>query len=193
MLALLPLIFQLAPTIANWIGGSRAEAVVGQVAAAVTAVTGVADPHTDAGAVAVQAALQGKPELAAALQQRLAEITSAQHRADQDAQTERFKAAIADTVSARQATTDLTKAGSAIAWGAPLVSLTVLATFGLVMGATLTRSLPAGSETILNMLLGTLGAMATSVVSYWVGSSAGSAQKTDLMARNQAPSGPLAR
>jgi hypothetical protein len=34
------------------------------------------------------------------------------------------------------------------------------------------------------MLLGTLAAMATSVVSYWVGSSAGSAQKTDLLYRS---------
>ena len=50
--------------------------------------------------------------------------------------------------------------------------------------AALTRALPAGSETILNMLLGTLAAMATSTVSYWVGSSAGSAQKTDMLYRS---------
>jgi hypothetical protein len=31
------------------------------------------------------------------------------------------------------------------------------------------------------MLLGTLAAMATSVVGYWVGSSAGSDRKTDLL------------
>jgi hypothetical protein len=64
------------------------------------------------------------------------------------------------------------------------VSLLVLVTFGVVMWAALTRTLPAGSETILNMLLGTLAAMATSTVSYWVGSSAGSAQKTDLLYRS---------
>jgi hypothetical protein len=34
------------------------------------------------------------------------------------------------------------------------------------------------------MLLGTLAAMATSTVSYWVGSSAGSQQKTDLLYRS---------
>ncbi len=41
--------------------------------------------------------------------------------------------------------------------------------------------MPPGSAkstyTVLNVLLGTLGAMATSVVGYWVGSSAGSARK----------------
>ena len=47
--------------------------------------------------------------------------------------------------------------------------------------------LPPGSAkstyAILNMLLGTLAAMATSVVSYWVGSSAGSARKDEHIAR----------
>ena len=41
----------------------------------------------------------------------------------------------------------------------------------------------------LGVLLGTLAAMATSTVGYWVGSSAGSAQKTDLLYRS-APSEP---
>jgi hypothetical protein len=47
--------------------------------------------------------------------------------------------------------------------------------------------LPPGSAkstyASLNMLLGTLAAMATSVVSYWVGSSAGSARKDERIAR----------
>ncbi len=48
--------------------------------------------------------------------------------------------------------------------------------------------MPPGSAkstyAILNMLLGTLAAMATSTVSYWLGSSAGSAQKTDMLYRS---------
>jgi hypothetical protein len=47
--------------------------------------------------------------------------------------------------------------------------------------------LPPGSAkstyASLNMLLGTLAAMATSVVSYWVGSSAGSARKDEHIAQ----------
>ena len=54
--------------------------------------------------------------------------------------------------------------------------------------------LPPGSAkstyASLNMLLGTLAAMATSVVSYWVGSSAGSARKDEHIA--QLASGQLA-
>ena len=46
--------------------------------------------------------------------------------------------------------------------------------------------LPPGSAkstyASLNVLLGTLGAMATSVVGYWVGSSAGSARKDERLA-----------
>ena len=46
--------------------------------------------------------------------------------------------------------------------------------------------LPPGSAkstyAVLNVLLGTLGAMATSVVTYWVGSSAGSARKDARLA-----------
>jgi hypothetical protein len=40
---------------------------------------------------------------------------------------------------------------------------------------------------ILNMLLGTLAAMATSTVAYWVGSSSGSAQKNDMLYRSTPP------
>lgn len=46
--------------------------------------------------------------------------------------------------------------------------------------------LPPGSAkstyAVLNVLLGTLGAMATNVVGYWVGSSAGSARKDARLA-----------
>jgi membrane protein DedA with SNARE-associated domain len=48
----------------------------------------------------------------------------------------------------------------------------------------LTRGVSPGNETAANMLLGTLAAMATSVVSYWVGSSAGSARKDDRLTRS---------
>jgi len=47
--------------------------------------------------------------------------------------------------------------------------------------------MPPGSAkstyAVLNVLLGTLGAMATSVVAYWVGSSVKSVRKDDRLAR----------
>lgn len=45
------------------------------------------------------------------------------------------------------------------------------------------RTIPLGSEAIMNTLLGTLSAMVMTVVSYWVGSSAGSARKDERLAQ----------
>ncbi|MBC7800023.1 MAG: hypothetical protein H7Z10_05330, partial [Gemmatimonadaceae bacterium] len=79
----------------------------------------------------------------------------------------------------------LASAGSAMAWGAPVVSLVVLLTFGAVVALVLVQAVPPDSETVLNVLLGTLGAMATNVVGYWVGSSAGSARKDARLAARE--------
>lgn len=184
MLALIPLAIQIAPTIAKWLFGSDSATVVQQVANVVTQVTGVAAPHTDDGMAAVEAVLQGKPELALQIQVQLAKIaadremeTDRTAEAARKAELESLLAQIADTNSARRQTIALAEAGSKIAYGAPVVSALVLITFAIVMTLAFSRSLPPGSETILNMLLGSLAAMATSVVSYWVGSSAGSARK----------------
>ena len=52
-----------------------------------------------------------------------------------------------------------------------------------VMALALFREMPPRSEALMNVLLGTLAAMATSVVGYWVGSSVGSARKDDRLAK----------
>jgi hypothetical protein len=123
------------------------------------------------------------------------QVQLAKIAADQEAEADRASEAarkadldvllaqIADTDGARRQTVALAQTGSKIAYGASVVSALVLITFAVVMTLAFTRSLPTGSETILNMLLGSLAAMATSVVSYWVGSSAGSARKDVQLAR----------
>lgn len=88
-----------------------------------------------------------------------------------------------DRADARSQTVELAKAGSRIAWGAPAVSLVVLATFGAVLALVLTKSIPTGQETTVSLMLGALTTMATAVVSYWVGSSAGSKAKDELLRR----------
>lgn len=103
--------------------------------------------------------------------------------ADLDAAyTERFKAALADVADARKQTVALAESRNPLAWGAAIVSVIVLVAFGGVITLTLLRAIPPGSETVLNVLLGTLAAMATSVVSYWCGSSVGSARKDSILA-----------
>jgi zinc transporter ZupT len=96
---------------------------------------------------------------------------------------------LADIQSARSQTVALAQASSSVQWAPAIISTIVLGTFGFVMWAALTRALPAGSETILNMLLGTLAAMATSAVAYWLGSSSGSAEKTRML-YNSTPTPP---
>lgn len=175
---LLPLALQLAPGLARYLGGSDAGTTAGQVADAIRAVTGTDDPAAAATAIR-------DPAVAAQLQIRLAEIQAAREAADRTAELDTLRALLSDKSSARGLLSSMVQAGSAVQWAPVFVSLLVLATFGVVMFAALTSALPPGSETILNMLLGTLAAMATSVVGYWVGSSAGSAQKTELLARGR--------
>ena len=180
MLPLIPLVLSLAPEIGKWLFGAKGETVAGAVAQVVQTVTGTDD------AAAAQAVVARDPDKASALRLELAKIAAAQEAAARQADLDAMKAQLADVASARAQTVDLAKAGSNVQWAPPVISAVVLVTFGSVMFLALTRSLPAGSETILNMLLGTLAAMATSVVSYWVGSSAGS-QKKDVMLYQSTP------
>jgi hypothetical protein len=176
--ALIPLALSLAPEIGKWLFGSAGEQTAQAVADAVQKVTGTRDD-----AVAQQAVARD-PQLAAQLRLQLAQIAAAQEQAAREAELQALCARLTDVKDARAQTVALAQAKSAVQWAPAIISFVVLSTFGAVMWAALTRSLPAGSETILNMLLGTLAAMATSVVGYWVGSSSGSAQKTDLLYRS---------
>jgi len=176
--ALIPLAISLAPEIGKFLFGAAGEKTASAVAQVVQSVTGTSDE-----AVASQA-IASNPQLAAQLRVQLAELAARQEQAARQAELDALTARLRDVQDARAQTVNLAKSGSAVAWAPAVVSFVVLVTFGLVMWAALTRALPAGSETILNMLLGTLAAMATSTVSYWVGSSAGSAQKTDMIYRS---------
>lgn len=71
------------------------------------------------------------------------------------------------------------------AWATAAVSILVLLLFGTMAALTLFLTIPPGSEAIMNTLLGTLSAMAMTVISYWVGSSAGSARKDERLAQQK--------
>lgn len=97
-----------------------------------------------------------------------------------NAENERIRLQLADVQDARSQTVALTQAGSSIAWGAPVVSLVVLATFGIVLYRVLTAA-PAQADPNAAMMLGALTTMASAVVGYWVGSSAGSKAKDEAL------------
>lgn len=67
---------------------------------------------------------------------------------------------------------------------AAIVSVLVLLLFGAALGLMLTQVLPAGNETMLNIMVGTLGGMSTAAINYWIGSTAGSQGKDRTIARN---------
>lgn len=183
MLPLIPLVLSIAPEIGRWLFGAAGEATATEAIKVIQTVTGTTD------AAAAAQTLSANPAMAVDLRVKLAEIAAQREQAAFDADAAMRSSQLADIANARGQTVALANAHSAVQWAAPVVSVVVLATFGAVMFLALTRVLPAGSETLLNMLLGSLAAMTTSVVSYWVGSSAGSAAKTDMLYRSTPLSG----
>lgn len=55
-------------------------------------------------------------------------------------------------------------------WGAPLISLFVLAAFTAICVLIFFHSVPTESKDLANVLFGALATMATSVINYWVSS-----------------------
>lgn len=181
MLALLPMILSLAPQLAGMLFGSKGAAVTTKVASIVQAVTGQ-DPSTEGGATAAVAALQGKPELAAQLQQRLAELhAEMQKEADRESDQQRadfltqMKLANEDTASAR----NMASTGTGpMRWGAPVISVIVILLFvAKQMGLDLIVAKSYGVSIPDNGSIQLLYAAVTLVLSFWLGSSNGSQTK----------------
>jgi hypothetical protein len=182
MLPLIPALLSLAPTLIDLFAGDKTGAIAKKVVAVAGDVMGVKGD-----AVAIDAAIAGLPpekriELQIAMAKLAADERAAQRKADLDEMVARF----ADTADARGQTVDLAKIGSPLAYGAALVSSLVLITFGFVLYLILTAKIPAGQEQLLNVMLGALTTMASAVVGYWVGSSAGSARKDTIIAASPA-------
>lgn len=166
--ALIPILASLVPEAVKWIAGDAAGKAASTVASIATQVLGTDDPAK------VEAAIASDP--AKALEFKLA-VLAAQSASEKE-ETARILAEHADRQSARLQTVNLAQAGSAIAWGAPVVSVLVTAGFFAMLYLVLTREIPEGSQRLADIMLGWLGASFAAVVAYWVGSSAGSAAKT---------------
>jgi len=181
MFALLPLLLTIAPEIARLIAGDFGGKAATAVAAAVRTITGTEDP------AAAAAALAADPAKAADLRIALAKIAADADAAERQANLDEMRSQLADVAGARQATVALAASGSRIAWGAPVVSVVVVVGFvgafaALIFGPTATDP---GRAAMLNILVGSLSAGWTAVLGYWLGSSAGSAAKNDMLASAQ--------
>lgn len=162
LLALLPTLLRLAPDLVGLAFGGHASAVTEKLTRAASDVFGTSDPE------AVERQVAADPAKAEAFGSRL------------QAETERLKADLANVAGARSTTVALAQAGSAIAWGAPVVSVSVTLGFVGILAAMTLRTLP--DSAVVNVLVGTLATAFGSVVNYWLGSSAGSRTKTDQLA-----------
>lgn len=67
-------------------------------------------------------------------------------------------------------------------WTPAILGSFIVAGFFIVLAAMVTRRLPDGAESEFAIMLGALAAMTAAVVNYYFGSSAGSKEKTEMLA-----------
>ena len=163
--ALIPIITQLVPALTSAIGSPVAGNILLKAGEAAQRVFGTTDVEV------IKAEIErdkNKLEM---------------FKAQLEASTKEDLAFLADTQNARQLTQELGKVGSAIAWGAPLLS--ALVTFGffvvIVVFMQTTLNLDEFQKTVLNVLIGYLGASFQQVVNFWLGSTRDSQAKTAML------------
>lgn len=174
--ALAPLVANAAPTIGGLLGGLipfPGGAVLGQVAGKVLAEALGAPPTPEAVNTAITT---GDPTV---VQAKLSEAETRMK-----VEVDKFRAQLEDVQNARSTTVDLAKASSNIAWGAPVISVVIVIGFFTVMSMLfiVKIDLSAGSVTLLNVLFGALIPAFGQVCNYWLGSSAGSNDKSAQLA-----------
>lgn len=90
-----------------------------------------------------------------------------------------LEARLRDVADARAAEQAYVGAGSALAWGAPAVSVVAVAGFFIICGLMLFH---VGDPSIAQGILGAMTVGWTTVLTYWCGSSKGSSDKTGELA-----------
>ena len=165
LLPIIGLATSLLPSLARLLIGDTAGAAAETIITAAKEIFGTTDTAAIESKIAADPAL--KDQFIARLQ----------------ADTEELRLRLADTQNARAQTVELARAGSSIAWGAPIVSLIIVTGFIGVM-VTWMFFPPTGNAAalaVLNNLVGFLGFGFSSVCNYWLGSSASSAAKDASM------------
>lgn len=164
---LLPLLLNLAPSVAGWVLGDKTGAAVDKVTGIIKSVTGLDDPS------GVDAALAARPELALQLKETLIRAESEERQRQHDEMLARLE----DVASARRQTVELAKTGSPLAWGAGVVSVLAVLVFAGFVYLLFAQEVPASMKDALMLLGGSAATGYGMVLSYWLGSSSGSAAK----------------
>jgi hypothetical protein len=156
-----------APILGGALGGPAGAALADMIVGMVSNALGV--PATPE---AVDRAIKTNPQNA--------EIVRQVEAAQGPAVLDELNARLADVQNARETTVRLVEQGSAIAWGAPVVSVLVVAGFLALVAGMMFRTVPDSQVALV--LFGSLSTAFGSVISYWLGSSAGSKDKDSTLA-----------
>lgn len=155
---MLNIILAALPALGSLLGAGKAADVIAAGSKVANEVFGTTDER------AIAKAIETNPALAD------------QFKAKLEAETRTLQAALADVQDARATTVALASTGSVISWGAPVVSVVVVVGF-VVLSYMAMNPTPAVRADVVLYLLGAWQSLATAVVGYWIGSSAGSASK----------------
>jgi hypothetical protein len=155
-----------APQLAHALGGPLAGAAVGHIS---RAIFGAPDADEDVLAETLAAA---SPAHLVALKKAEQDFQIALREATLEA----LRIDVADRASARRRQVALRD------WTPSAIGALIILGFFIVLGAMVARRLPPGAETEFSIMLGALATMTAAVVNYFFGSSAGSKEKTRLMA-----------
>lgn len=159
-----------APILGGAIGGPAGSALAGVIIGALADALG-----TDATPAAVEAAVRNDPEAPA----KVAAVEAAKAPAVMD----EINARLADVQDARAMQISAVSAGSNIMWSPTIVSAVVLAGFCLVSYLAFHAKGGTAERDIVLFLLGAWLSLATSVVSFWLGSSSSSKGKDESIAQ----------
>jgi len=163
-----------APALARALGGPLAGAAVAQLS---KAIFGAGDMDEEALSEALIAA---NPEQLLALKRADHEFQLALR----EASLEELRIDAGDRASARARQAAMND------WMPSALGVLIIAGFFTVLGAMVSQKLPAGTEMQFSIMLGALATMTAAVVNYFFGSSAGSKEKTRLMAHSPRDSDP---
>lgn len=155
-----------APQLAHALGGPLAGAAVAQIS---RAIFGAPDADEEA---LVQTLASASPDHLLALR-----------KAEQDFQIALREASIEELrIDANDRADARAREIALNDWTPSVIGALIIFGFFLVLGAMVMRRLPQGADTEFSIMLGALATMTAAVVNYFFGSSAGSKEKTRLMA-----------
>lgn len=176
-----------APIIGTAIGGPIGGVIGSSLGTILANALGV--PDTPA---AVEAAIQNTPpdllqaKLSAAESEASAKWPALADavKAIEEGKTARFESGTKDNADARDTNLDLVRVGSPIQWAPVVVSILIVIGYFAIIYVLLARPFAKLDDNFKDILLFMFGALQVSfiqVTSYWLGSSAGSAQKDNAL------------